>query len=106
MLDSAAMTSEPANSGAPALDPVAETILELLAAAAPDKSISPEEVARAVAAQRQRRNDPPDAWRRYLPAVKQQALFLARAGRLVVLRKGKAVDPQTAKGVIRYKRPI
>jgi len=106
MLDSAAMTSEPANSGAPALDPVAETILELLAASAPDKSISPEEVARAVAAQHPRRNDPPDAWRRHLPAVKQQALFLARAGRLVVLRKGKAVDAQTAKGIIRYKRPI
>jgi len=103
------MTDDPAD-GAPApnsaeLDPVAETILELLAAAPPNRSVSPTQVAQAVAASRRKKTDPPDAWRRYLPAVKQQALHLARAGRLVVLRKGKPVDPQTAKGVIRYRRP-
>ena len=100
-----ALGVDPAND-APALDPIAEKILELLAAAAPNRSISPEEVARAVAESRRRPNDPPDLWRRYLPAVKQQALFLARAGKLIVMRKGKPVDAQTAKGVIRYKRPI
>jgi hypothetical protein len=99
------MPSETARN-APALDPIAEKILELLTAAAPNKSISPEDVARAVAESRRRPNDPPDLWRRYLPAVKQQALYLARAGKLIVMRKGKAVDAQTAKGVVRYKRPI
>ena len=89
-----------------ALDPVAEKILEMLATAPPDKSLSPEDVARAVAESRRRPSDPPDLWRRYLPAVKQQALYLARAGKLIVMRKGKPVDAQTAKGVIRYKRPI
>lgn len=105
MLDSAAMTNDPAKN-APALDPIAEKILELLAAAEPNRSISPEDVARAVAESRRRSNDPPDLWRRYLPAVKQQALFLARGGKLIVMRKGKPVDAQSAKGVIRYKRPI
>ena len=105
MLDSAPMSAETAQN-MPALDPIAETILELLAAAEPHKSISPEDVARAIAESRRRPNDPPDLWRRYLPAVKQQALHLARAGKLIVMRKGKAVDAQTAKGVIRYKRPI
>ena len=105
MLETAAMANDSAKNG-PALDPVAEKILELLAAAAPNRSVSPEEVARAVAESHHRPNDPPDLWRRYLPAVKQQALFLARSGKLVVMRKGKPVDAQTAKGVIRYKRPI
>lgn len=105
MLDTAAMTTDPAEA-APALDPVAQTILDLLADVEPHKSISPEDAARAVAESRRRPSDPPDLWRRYLPAVKQQALYLARAGKLVVLRKGKPVDAQTAKGVIRYKRPI
>lgn len=105
MLDNAPMSSKTAQN-TPALDPIAEQILELLAAAAPHKSISPEDVARAVAEARRRPNDPPDLWRRYLPAVKQQALYLARAGKLIVMRKGQPVDAQSAKGVIRYKRPI
>ncbi|MDH3737781.1 MAG: DUF3253 domain-containing protein [Alphaproteobacteria bacterium] len=95
-----------ATENAPALDPIAETILDLLAAAEPNISISPQEVAQAVADARRRSNDPPDLWRRYLPAVKQQALYLARAGKLIVMRKGKPADAETAKGVIRYKRPI
>jgi len=99
------MTDEPSNNG-PALDPIAEKILELLAATEADSSISPIQVAQAVAEGRRRKSDPPDAWRRYLPAVKQQALYLARAGKLVVLRKGKPVDAQSAKGVIRYTRPV
>ena len=99
------MVSQPAKDAA-RLDPVAEKILDLLAAAAPNKSISPEDVARAIADERRRPKDPPDHWRQYLPAVKQQALHLARAGKLIVMRKGKAVDANTAKGVIRYKRPI
>ena len=99
------MTDELAKTEPP-LDPIAQNIIELLAAAEPNKSISPEDVARAVAEGRRRPKDPPDLWRRYLPAVKQQALFLARAGKLIVIRKGKPVDAQTAKGVIRYKRPI
>jgi len=99
------MTDDPTEQ-ATALDPIAEKILELLAAAEPDSSISPQHVAQAVAESRRRKSDPPDAWRRYLPAVKQQALHLARAGKLVVLRKGKPVDAKSAKGVIRYTRPV
>jgi hypothetical protein len=98
--------SDKPDENSPPLDPVAQKILELLALTPPDGSVSPTDVAKAVAEARRRPKDPPDLWRRYLPAVKQQALHLARAGKLVVLRKGKPVDAQTAKGVIRYKRPI
>jgi hypothetical protein len=86
-------------------DPVARAILDLVAALAPGRSISPVEAARAVARARARPGDPPDAWRRYLPAVRQQALHLARRGRLTILRKGKPVDPHApVKGVVRLAR--
>ncbi len=104
MLESAAMTDDTTKDAA-ALDPIAEKILELTAAAGADSSVSPTQVAKAVAESRRKKNDPPDVWRRYLPAVKQQALHLARVEKLVVLRKGKPVDAQTAKGVIRYQQP-
>ncbi|MBS28872.1 MAG: hypothetical protein CL566_08130 [Alphaproteobacteria bacterium] len=87
-------------------DPVADAILACLAAAKPGGSASPEDVARTVAEVRRKPSDPPDLWRRYLPAVKQQAISLARAGSIQVLRKGKPVDdPAHVKGIIRYRLP-
>ncbi len=86
-------------------DPVARAILELLETVPPGRSISPVAAARAFALTRARRGDPPDAWRRYLPAVRQQALHLARARRIAILRKGKPVDPHAPfKGVVRLAR--
>ena len=81
------------------LDPVAEVILELVA----NRSISPDDAAREFA---RRQSDPvespPGEWRQYLLAVKQQALFLARSGRITLLRKGKAVDlSKPVKGLYR-----
>ena len=91
---------QPADSGAD--DPVAEAILALLAKTDAGRSISPEDAARAFAAGRAKPASPPDLWRRYLPAVRQQALHLARQGRIHILRKGKPVDPHApVKGVIR-----
>lgn len=87
-------------------DPIADAILECLAAAKPGGSVSPEDVARAVAEARRKPSDTSDLWRRYLSAVKQQAIHLARAGSIQVLRKGKPVDdPARVKGVIRYRLP-
>ncbi len=83
-------------------DPAVETILTLVAALPPGKSIAPEAVARALAEAKAKPSDPPDAWRRYLKPVKQQALSLARQGQIAILRKGKPVDPRApVKGVIR-----
>ncbi len=88
------------------VDPVAAAILDLLAERGPAKSISPEDAARAIAASRARPGDSPELWRRYLLAVRQQALHLARRGHIRILRKGKAVDPdQPVKGVIRLALP-
>ena len=85
------------------LDPVAISILTSLNDAGPGKAISPEKAARAYAETRSRNSDPPDIWRRYLNAVRQQAKHLARMGRIDILRKGKPVDPNDFKGVYRLR---
>ena len=87
-------------------DPIVLAIIAQLDSSKPGASIAPETVARAVAEQKRTPKDPADLWRKYLPAVKQQAIYLARAGRIELLRKGKPVrDPAHAKGVVRYRRP-
>ena len=88
-------------------DPLAGEILRLVAERGPGKSICPSEVARAFAEQRRKPTDPPELWRRYLPAVRQQAKNLARQGRISILRKGKPVDPTVpVKGVVRLSLPV
>jgi hypothetical protein len=85
---------------------LAGAILALLAERPPGASVTPEEVARAFADARVKPGDSPELWRRYLQAARQQALHLARAGRLVILRKGKPADPShRVKGAIRLTLP-
>ena len=87
-------------------DPVAEAILGHLAAVAKGKSLDPQDIARSIAEEKAKPKDPPDLWRRYLPAVRQQAIHLGRQGRIAVLRKGKPVDPRKpVKGIIRLRLP-
>ena len=78
------------------MEPIEAAIFELLAAVAPGKSISPEEVAKAV---------DPEGWRRQLSRVRGVAVGLARAGRLVITRHGKPADPDDFKGVWRMRLP-
>ncbi|WP_282604939.1 DUF3253 domain-containing protein [Pelagibius sp. Alg239-R121] len=88
-------------------DPIAALIFDLLAQRDASQSLDPNEVARTFATARAKRNDPPDLWRKYMPAVRQQALHLARQGRLTILRKGKIADPQAPiKGLIRLALPV
>ena len=96
------MNPGPETPADPALDPVARAILELLEACPPGKSISPHDAARVLAVAHAGPGAPNTAWRRYTTAVRQQALHLARQGRIVILRKGRPVDPHApVKGVIR-----
>lgn len=83
-------------------DPVAEAILQCVADKA---SVSPQDVATYLAKQRQKPGDTrPAPWRRYLPAVKQQMVHLARAGEIDILRKGQVADPNHFKGVVRLRK--
>ena len=93
----------------PRPDPVVETILAVLGELAPGGSASPSaspmDIARAYAATRAKPSDPPDVWRRYMNAVKQQMVHLARAGQIKITRKGQPVDPNNFKGVVRLRLP-
>lgn len=84
----------------PVEDPVITSILESLAGAS---TLSPRDIAVRIAAARAKPGDGPNPWRRYFTAVKQQALHLAREGRIEIVRKGAAVDPAEVKGVVRYR---
>lgn len=81
-------------------DPIEAAIFERLSKADPKgegkASIEPAEVAKALQ---------PDQWQRVLPKVKTTALGLMRQGRLVITKKGKAIDPAKMKGVIRLRLP-
>ena len=76
-------------------NPVREAILSLVASQGAGRTICPTDAAREVSAAN---------WRRVLPDVKAEAVRLAKAGRIAIYRKGKPVDPDNFKGVIRLGR--
>ena len=58
------------------------------------KSRAPAEIARELA---------PENWRQLLPYLKRAGADLARQNRLVILRKGRPVEPDEARGVVRWR---
>jgi hypothetical protein len=78
-------------------EPVETTLLAMVEQAPVGKSITPEEVARAVDAEN---------WCRQLGQVRATAVGLARQGRLTILRHGRPADPETFKGVYRLARAV
>jgi hypothetical protein len=77
-------------------------ILALCAEARPGRTICPTEAAEAYAAAR---GEGELAWRAHLQGVRSAAVRLADAGRLVIYRKGKPVDPHDFRGVYRLGAP-
>jgi hypothetical protein len=78
-------------------DPAERAILDVLAARA-GKSICPSEAARALT------GSPKDSsWRRGMAPVRLAYMRLAAAGRIEILRKGKPVTPEAARGVVRLR---
>ena len=96
----AALQSGMENENDKVLDPVAEFILESLGEWG---SAAPVDIARALGEIRKKASDKPDAWRKFMTPVKQQMLHLARAGLIEITRKGKVVDPEDFRGVIRMR---
>jgi hypothetical protein len=74
-------------------------MLRLVAERGPEKSICPSDVARALA------GPASEQWGPLMQPVRHVAVRLAEAGRLVILRKGKLVDPHDFKGVYRLSQP-
>jgi hypothetical protein len=79
-------------------------LLDHLRARAPS-SADPVEVARAFQAATQPDSADPEGWHRHLSAVRRAALRLAGLGQVEILRKGKPVPPEAARGVIRLRLP-
>jgi hypothetical protein len=75
-------------------DQAEQAIMELVRAAGSMKSISPEDAARGLAG---------EAWRTELTPVRLAAIRLARGEKIEILRKGRKVAPEDARGVIRLR---
>ncbi|MCB8823420.1 DUF3253 domain-containing protein [Microvirga rosea] len=75
------------------------TMLELVAARGAGKTISPTDVARAIG------GDRPEGWGPLMQPIRQTAVRLMKQGRVVILRKGRPVDPDDFKGVYRLTVP-
>jgi hypothetical protein len=80
-------------------DELESTLLALLEARGPDKTLDPMDVARALG------GDRPEGWGPLMQPVRRAAVRLMKQGRLVIVRKGRPVDPDDFRGVYRIRLP-
>jgi hypothetical protein len=83
----------------PTASEIEARLLALLSARDPGKTIAPMDVARALA------GDHPDDWGPLMQPIRRAAVRLMKGGRIVILRKGRAVDPDDFRGVYRIGLP-
>jgi hypothetical protein len=76
-----------------------QTVLALAAERGPEKTLCPSDVARAIGGPH------PDGWGPLMQPIRRIAVRLAKEGRLVITRKGRAVDPDDFRGVYRLGLP-
>lgn len=74
-------------------DQIRDELLRQVEARGSDKSICPSEVARALAPE----------WQGLMSRIRTVAAVLSREQRIDILRKGKPVEPEAMKGVIRLR---
>lgn len=74
-------------------------MLALAGGRGPGKTLCPSDVARALA------GSDTAAWGPLMTPIRRVAVRLAQEGRLVILRKGKPVDPADFRGVYRLALP-
>jgi hypothetical protein len=75
------------------------TLLRLVAERGVGRTVDPSEVAHAIGGPQ------PDGWGPLMQPVRRIAIELMKAGRIVILRKGRPVDPDDFKGVYRLSLP-
>lgn len=83
-------------------DPIATGILDALA---DGSSQTVETLARNIAEQRRRPKDGPELWRKYMLAVKQQALHLAKQKRIELVHRGSVIEANDFKGRVYLRLP-
>ena len=74
---------------------IRRAILSLAAERGAGKTICPSEAARALA------GSDPEAWSRLMPAIRRAAVALMKGGHIVIMRKGRPVDPEDFRGIYR-----
>ncbi len=89
------MTQENDETEQPVMDPIASSILDTLA---DGSALTVEEMAKVIAEQRRKSKDGPQLWRKYMQAVRQQAMHLGKTGKIDIVHKGEVVDPDNFKG--------
>jgi hypothetical protein len=82
---------------------LADVIVELCTKAAPDGTVDPEEIAKTFMKLVPSKNLV--TWEGYLLPVRDNAVKLAKEGKIVIYRKGVPADPETFKGVYRLGLP-
>ena len=78
----------------PTDEEIERAIAELLRTCAPGRSIAPEDAARRVAGA---------DWRSTLGRVRRIAAAMMKRGELSIVRKGRPVDPDDIRGVVRFR---
>jgi len=78
---------------------IEQEVLRLVSDRGLEKTICPSEVARSLGGPH------PDGWGPLMQPVRRVAVQLAKQGRVVITRKGKAVDPDDFRGVYRLGLP-
>lgn len=84
-------------------DPIAQLIMAMVVSG---KEVAPKDVALAYWKEHRKQHDRPDAWRKYLLAVRQQAVYLARGGKIEIVRKGFVADPNDFRGLVKLRTPV
>ncbi|WP_165602622.1 DUF3253 domain-containing protein [Candidatus Terasakiella magnetica] len=89
------MTHDTEETEEPVIDPIAQSILDTLA---DGSALTVEQMAKVIGEQRKKPKDGPQLWRKYMQAVKQQAMHLGKTGKIEIVHKGVVVDPDNFKG--------
>jgi len=86
----------------PEIDPIVTYIMDALRYG---DDVSPNHIAQAIARDRAKPHSPPDFWRKFMTAVRQQAISLARKGEIEIIRRGEVADPNDFKGLYKLRLP-
>ena len=82
-----------------AAEEIEARILALVQERGPGRTIAPDDVARVLSGSR------PDQWAPLMQPIRRVAVRLMKEGRIVILRRGRPVDPDDFKGTYRIALP-